>query len=422
MPTVRNRELGPDKGLWMQVIAGAFALFIAMGVGRFAYTPILPLMQSQAHFSNASAGYLASSNYTGYLLGAFTAGSVPWIRHRRLNAYRWSLIVSIAATGGMAAASGFWLWSLLRMVSGISSGLVFVLVSSIVLDALARKNYSHLSGVLYGGVGLGIAVTGLMAPILGNPFGWRGAWLGLMALTTAIGIPAVLWIKDEQDGRHRQKVAPQRQGDGQRWYFPWLVAAYGCEGLGYIITGTFLVAMAEKMPALHEFAPYCWVVVGLASLPSGVVWVRLARRWGNVPALAAAYLLQAFGVILPVLLPTAAGVYLGSVLFGGTFMGVTTLGTMLGRQLRPQDSSKAIGLMTGIYGIGQIVGAAGAGLLATRSGGFGLSTLVASGVIFAGAAILLMGRIFSPTIDRNPARDTAELQNPQRFQDDPKCD
>lgn len=133
-----DNHLRPDYRLWMEVVAGALALFIVVGVGRFTFTPILPLMESQAHFSNAVAGYLASTNYFGYLLGAFAAASVSWIHHRRVNTYRWALAVSIVTTGAMAVTSTFWLWATLRVISGTASGLVFVLVSSIVLDALAH--------------------------------------------------------------------------------------------------------------------------------------------------------------------------------------------------------------------------------------------------------------------------------------------
>ena len=381
-----------------------------MGVGRFAYTPILPLMQSQMHFSNAVAGYLASTNYLGYLFGGFAAGSISWIRHRRLNVYRWSLIVSVLTTGAMAGTSSLWLWVVLRALSGIASGFVFVLVSSIILDVLSRQNRSMLSGVLYGGVGLGITVTGLVVPALGGTFGWRGTWFGLMVITIILGTLVLIWIKEERDSSQEQKSTQQEPTPEQRNYFPWLVVAYGCEGLGYIITGTFLVAMAAKMPTLHGFAAYCWVVVGLAALPSCMLWAYLAHRWGDIPALVAAYLLQALGVILPVILPTALGVYLGAFLFGGTFMGITTLGTTLGRKLRPRDSSKAIGLMTGIYGIGQIVGAGGAGLLASRTGGFGVPVMVASVVIFVGAVILLIGRMLSPHAARD-ARNTGHWQS-----------
>ncbi len=392
MSIIQNREYKLGTEPWMQVIIGAFALFIAMSVGRFAYTPILPLMQAQAHFSDASAGYLASSNYVGYLIGAFAAGSVTWIRRRRLYVYRWSLIVSILANGLMTLTSSLWVWSVIRTISGISSALVFVLISSIVLDVLAMQNRSKLSGVLYGGVGFGIAVTGLVVPAIGSQFGWRGEWLGLMVLSIVIGIPTTIWTKDLSNKSKQQSINPENQIYEQKKYFPWLVLAYGCEGFGYIITGTFLVEMASKMPTLHGYATYSWVVVGVAALPSTILWAYLAHRYGDIPILVTAYLLQALGVMLPVLLPTEMGVFLGSIFFGGTFLGITSVGTMLGRKLRPQDSSKAIGLMTGIYGIGQILGAAGAGLLADHLGGFDIPTLAASGIILVGAAVLLFGK------------------------------
>lgn len=383
------------QSLWLLVTAGALALFIAMGVGRFAYTPILPWMQRQTHFSNAVAGYLASSNYFGYLLGVVLAGSMPWIRRRRLTALRVSLTTSVLTTGVMATSS-IWAWLVFRAISGVASGLVFVLASSIVLDTLAKYNRLRLSGILYGGVGLGIATSGWIVPTLARSFEWRGTWLGLMGLSLVLGIVAVIGMKDECQNPDQQKISPQTQWSAQKGYFSWLTVAYGCEGLGYIITGTFLVAMATKIPELHRFASYCWVLVGLAALSSCIIWAYIAHRWGDVPALVAAYLLQAIGVILTVIIPTAVGVYLGSVLFGGTFMGITTLGTMLGRKLRPQESSKAIGLMTVIYGAGQIVGAGGAGLLANHSGGFEVPTLVAGCVLLVGAVILIVGKIISP--------------------------
>jgi predicted MFS family arabinose efflux permease len=398
MSLVHKETVVRPQSLWLLVVAGGLCLFIAMGVGRFAYTPILPWMQEETHFTNAVAGYLASSNYFGYLLGAVLAGSVAWIRQRRLTTLRVSLTLSVLTTGIMAATLSTWAWLVFRAISGVASGLVFVLVSSIVLDSLAKYNRPRLSGILYGGVGLGIATSGWIVPILDKSFGWQGTWIGLMLLTIVLGIVSVVWIKDERGQPEQQGVRPQAHGSAPKGkgYFHWLTVAYGCEGLGYIITGTFLVAMATKMPALHGFASHCWVLVGLAALPSCIVWTYVAHRWGEIPTLVAAYLLQAVGVILTVIIPTAVGVYLGSILFGGTFMGITTLGTMLGRKLRPTDSSKAIGLMTGIYGIGQIVGSGGAGLLASYSGGFEIPTLVASGIIVVGAVILIVGRfIFS---------------------------
>ncbi|WP_328702153.1 YbfB/YjiJ family MFS transporter [Alicyclobacillus fructus] len=372
-----------------------FALFIVMGVGRFAYTAILPLMQAQAHVTNLMAGYLASSNYVGYLIGAFAVGTVSWFQRHRLRVYQWSICINVLTTGAMAVAENPWIWYCLRAVSGLASGFVFVLASSMVLDELARRQRSRLSGVFYGGVGAGISVSGLVVPVFGGIAGWRGAWLGLMVVSILIGIPAILWMKDAQNSSQTD-MFPLRDLLSNyltKAYFPWLVLAYGLEGLGYIITGTFLVALATATPALHRFASYIWILVGIAALPSCIVWAYVAHRWGHITALVAAYLFQALGVLLPIVVPSAMGAFLGSVLFGGTFMGITTTATTLGKSLRSRDGSQAIGLMTGVYGIGQVLGAVGSGVLAHHTGGFVLPTLMASGVLFLGAVVLMLGKV-----------------------------
>ncbi|GGE56204.1 MFS transporter [Pullulanibacillus camelliae] len=384
--------------VWFQVIAGLFALFIAMGVGRFAYTPILPLMQSSTHFSNAIAGYLASSNYIGYLIGAFAAGSIPFIHRHKLQSFRWSLLVCVATTGFMGLGHTVGLWYVLRFLSGLSSGLVFVLISSIVLDILVKKNQLKLSGVLYAGVGLGISITGVIIPLLNHPFGWRGTWLGLMVLTILLGVPTMLWLRKDQAEISPQLPSKAKSVNEKRSpFFLWLVIAYGCEGIGYIITGTFIVEIAHHTPMLNGLATYCWVLVGLAAIPSTVLWTFASDKWGRITVLIIAYLLQAFGVILPVIAPNALGIFIGAILFGGTFVGITTMVNNLGKALNPHNSSKVIGILTGVYSVGQIIGATGAGLLANKLGGFTLPILLAGALLIIGVASLLVGIFISRT-------------------------
>ncbi|MDB5084062.1 MAG: permease of the major facilitator superfamily protein, partial [Bacilli bacterium] len=153
---------------------------IAMGIGRFSYTSILPLMQAQVHLSVTQASYLASSNYLGYLIGGFGAGLIRWGTKRAFN-LRTQIMMSIVTTGLMGLSSSFSIWMILRLLSGISSGLIFVLASSLVLDALLNDNRAKWIGIFYGGVGAGIAMTGLMVPVL-NAYSWRGAWVGLMLI------------------------------------------------------------------------------------------------------------------------------------------------------------------------------------------------------------------------------------------------
>ncbi|MCC2685326.1 MAG: major facilitator superfamily transporter [Paenibacillaceae bacterium] len=373
------------------LIAGVAALLIAMGVGRFAYTPILPLMQLDAHFTESMAGLLASMNYLGYLLGALAASFLYWKRGRAFY-LKMYLILNIATTLLMGLTSDYALWSILRLISGLSSGIVFVLASSVVLEVLERHQRRSWSGVFYGGVGLGICLCGIVVPIFEQALGWEWAWIGLGLLSAAIGTIPFVWIKEEgarsQAATNEPANVPAAERDGLRTpLFKRLLLSYGCEGIGYIVTGTFLVAMVRDIPRLEEYANLSWTFVGLAAVPSCVVWAMAAKKYGHIKALYGAFAVQIVGVIMPVLTHSAIGVLLGALLFGGTFMGIVTLTVSYGKMLSPHNSRKAIGYLTASFGAGQIVGPIVAGNLTARTGSYNEALVFASAVLFLGLAL-----------------------------------
>ncbi|CAG7644578.1 YbfB/YjiJ family MFS transporter [Paenibacillus allorhizosphaerae] len=411
------------------LIGGIGALVIAMGVGRFAYTPILPYLQQAAGVTGEMAGYLASSNYLGYLLGALLAGAVRWNRGKSafLKVF---LGVNILTTLMMGMTGQYSLWLLLRFVSGLTSGLVFVLASSIALDAFAIANRPAWSGLLYSGVGIGIATSGIAVPFLAEQYGWPGAWIGLGVFALCIGFFSFLWLQDKvssENGPTYDRAAARsgesgvfEKADGAgagadaeeggsagardatnadaKRMLPWLLVSYGCEGLGYIISGTFLVAIVHSVPSFGALGALSWVLVGAAAIPSSVMWAKFAGKYGNAPALYLAFITQMVGVVLPVVIFNAAGALLGAILFGATFMGITTLSVSEARSLMPADSNKAIGYMTFVYSIGQMIGPSIAGKLITRSGGYDSSLIFAALVLFCGIVCLAAGRRVSTKI------------------------
>ncbi|WML29049.1 YbfB/YjiJ family MFS transporter [Neobacillus sp. OS1-32] len=137
------------------LIGGIFSLMIAMGIGRFAYTPILPLMQEALTFTDSVAGYLASSNYAGYFVGAILTGVLPLKKHKTFY-LRVSLVASIITTCMMGLTQAYILMLIIRFISGVASAFIFVLASSIVLDKLASAGKTNWSGYFYSGVGFGI--------------------------------------------------------------------------------------------------------------------------------------------------------------------------------------------------------------------------------------------------------------------------
>ena len=170
-----------------------------------------------------------------------------------------------------------------------------------------------------------------------------------------------------------------------------LLAAYGLFGFGYVITATFLMAIVRASPAARNVEPVVWLLVGLAAVPSVWLWTKVSRRIGPLPAYALAALLEAGGVAVSVLQPTAAGVVLASVILGGTFIGMTALGLVAARE-SGGEPHRALAAMTAVFGVGQIAGPSFAGLVSQKTGDFTLPSLVAAAALVAAAVASLAAR------------------------------
>ncbi len=164
-----------------------------------------------------------------------------------------------------------------------------------------------------------------------------------------------------------------------------ITLAYGLFGFGYVVTATFLVTIVRATPAIRGLEPVIWIVVGLAAVPSVWIWSVLARRIGLAASFALAALAEAGGVLASVIWPSSVGICLAAVLVGGTFMGLTALGLMRGRELASGDPRRVMAAMTGAFGVGQIVGPALAGVVSDAMGGFAVSSVAAAGALILAA-------------------------------------
>jgi MFS family permease len=331
---------------WTLVLQAAAALAASMGIGRFAYTPILPLMHTQAGLSAQYGSALATANYAGYLAGALLGIVMPAVT-RSVLALRTGLVLVVVTLALMGATENHAAWLGLRLIAGIASALVFMIAVSTMLTGL-RGPRQHLAGWGFGGVGAGIALSGLVVLAAGT---WRTAWLASAGCAFALTVAA--WPL--HPGPRPVPLGPgPREGTpppAHRW-FAVLLASYSLEGVGYIIAGTFLVAaISENSPAWAGSG--AWVLAGLAALPAAAGWAQLSRLWTRSTLLCAALLIQAAGIALPALVGGVASALLSAVLFGATFLGVVSLALALGAQLR---YPRAVALLTTGYGLGQILG------------------------------------------------------------------
>ena len=309
---------------------GLAALAAAMGIGRFAFTPVLPMMLAAGEASLADGGWLAAANYAGYLAGALSAARMPG----RL-AIRAGLAGIALGTLAMALELGFATGLVLRALAGVASAWVLIHVSAWCLERLPPR----LHGVVFSGVGVGIAVAGLVCLPLSDP---SAAWLvlGLLALAGAL----ILWSPFAA-------VSPASQGNGPAGRSLLLVVCYGAFGFGYIIPATFIPAMAREMLGGGTLFGWAWPLLGAAAALSTLIAPRIETRrlWSH------AHLVMALGVVSPFVFPSAAGVLLGALLVGGTFMGITMAGLKEGRRA---GGPRLMAQMTAAFAAGQIAGPA----------------------------------------------------------------
>jgi len=392
-------------------VAGLVALAVAMGIGRFAFTPLLPMMLHDGVVDLHGASWLASANYVGYLIGALGCTLQPWLWARvpRLPAIDAPLLVRTGLVGtalltlAMAVPIPA-LWPTLRFAAGIASSLVFVYSSGWCLAQLAARGQPALGGAMFAGPGAGIVASGLLASAM---VAWRMtsavAWLVFGLLAAALTASVWRVFAPSASGRRplaaagatsaappiAATAAPSRHG---RIEVATLAFAYGISGFGYIVTATFLPVIARaSLPAASPWLDLFWPIFGVGVIVGALLATRV-RIGGDLRlVLAAAYVLQAIAIGVGIGAPTAAGFGVGSFLLGLPFTAITYFALQEVRRLRPLQIASTTGLVTVVWSIGQAAGPPMVALLLRRGGevnaAFTLALAIAAATLVLGAFV-----------------------------------
>ncbi|HEV8096429.1 MAG TPA: YbfB/YjiJ family MFS transporter [Burkholderiales bacterium] len=358
-------------------LAGLAALAVAIGIGRFAFTPILPMMREDAGLSVAEGGWLASANYAGYLLGALWAAVQ---RARTAVAIRTSLAAIGIATLGMSLDVGMAGWAALRFVAGIASAWVLIHVSAACLGRLAPLRRPLLEGAVFSGVGVGIVAAGVLcAALIAVHASSASAWvhLGLLALAATL----VIWNVFEPSFEAVRPILRERRWSLAHARFAF---AYGAFGFGYIIPATFIPVLAKDLIGDPVAFGWAWPAFGAAAAVSTLAMTFAAKRLSARALWVAAQLVMALGVSAPVAWPGSTGIALAAVCVGGTFMIITMAGMQEARRRARSDPAGLMATMTAAFAIGQIIGP----VLVSVIADFSTTLLVASGVLVAGVCAL----------------------------------
>ena len=397
---------------WAIVVVGMLALAAAMGIGRFAFTPLLPMMLNDGVIDLAGASWLASANYLGHLLGALLCTFQPFIWRRfsvlpPVAASTWAragLVATCVFTVGMALHLP-WLWPVLRFAAGVASAFVFVFTSGWCLEQLAARNAGALGAAIYAGPGAGIVLSGLLASGM-VAVGWSASsgWLTFGGL--AIILTAMVWQTFHQRAEKKEALVVTSVGAGgaaaspenfrqqaSRQEMLVFALAYGLAGFGYIITATFLPVIARQALPLSALLDMFWPLFGVGVVVGALLSSRISlagdlRHW-----LAGCYVVQALAIAVSIVIPTLTGFALSSLLLGLPFTAITFFAMQEARRLRPLTAHAYMGLLTAMFGLGQIAGPPMVAVLLRRApslaAGFTLSLEIAAASLLLGVVVYL---------------------------------
>jgi predicted MFS family arabinose efflux permease len=366
---------------WQVSIGGITALMLTVGIARFAYTPLLPLMQAQAGVGDALGGGLAAINYAGYMSGALIASLVE-APHWRYRLYLAGLLLGLMSTALMPLGTSVGLWALSRYLGGLAGAAAMLLGSGLVLGFLMRSGRRPELGVHFMGLGLGIVLSALGAMAMDAlRWDWAAHWWGFVSI--GLALLAVAWHWRPPLPPPTAPSAMPQGAPGKTW-MRLMLAAYFCAGWGFVIHATFTVAIVERQPLLQGQGPWAWLLVGVAATPAVFVWDRIARRFGDLQALITAFALQTVSVVLPALSNSLSAALTGALLYGATFIGLVSLTLALVGRRSPGNPGKAMARLTLSYGAAQVTAPALAGAMAQASGSY-------RGALWVTALVLVIG-------------------------------
>ena len=367
------------------ILTGIAALTIAVGIGRFSYTPILPYMISELNLTTTEAGLIASSNYLGYLLGSLIPIFPQFPKNIR-SIFIYSIFISIISLFAMGLTSTFEVFILIRFIHGIFSAFVLILGTSLIVSHVQKKGKIFLGTAHFSGVGLGMALSAIVVSYLGFlNFTWDELWfsIGILAIMLSFQIIKFTPIQKAEVKYNLKSKNKTNLG------FSLITISYGLYGFGYVAFGTFISTMSRLTPGLEKTEPYVWFVVGVTGIPSVFFWNWFGSKIGNDIGLFLANLILGLGVLFSVLINNEFGIFISCIFFGLSFVPITSMCLLEGQKRFSGSFIVSTAILTFSFSIGQMIGPYFSGLLTDYYGSFFFSMIISGIVLIFGSLLMI---------------------------------
>jgi predicted MFS family arabinose efflux permease len=371
------------------LLAGILSIIIGVGVARFAFTSLLPPMLED-FLSVKYAGLYASVNYAGYLSGALFSIFLQDI-NAKVKFFRIGIVLSIVTTLVLATTSNELLWFVSRILAGFGSAMVLIVGGAIVMLKLHGEDKTKAMGIHFSGIGFAIVISELLAQWTMQEGSWRDAWLILTLFAFVASFYVVYMLSFDKE----VKKEALKHKVSKAMFTPYvmlLIAAYFTAGVSFVVQATFFPDIVNSLEGLQGFGSLGWLVVGIAGVPSAIIWMRLAHRYNSVDVIIVTFILQIIGILIPTL---TSNIYLNlfsGALYGSTFIAHVALFMHYGGKLAGKNPVIFMGAMTAAYGVGQVSAPLYSVYFYQKFGSYDIALYTTALIAFLGIVFLLFAK------------------------------
>ena len=368
------------------LLAGICALIVGVGVARFVFTSLLPPMLEDS-ISLSFAGILASINYVGYLSGSVFSVFIKNI-HAKVKYFKIGLILCVISSFLLGVTENNVVWIVSRLLAGFGAAMALVVGSAIVMLKLKSTNKTKAMGIHFSGLGFSIVVTDLIVRGVFEYGGsWKDAWLILALVGALLSCYSAYVLRFDKEPN--KKVV--KHSFDKSLFSPLviiLILAYFTEGVGMVVQATFLPDIVNSLEGLSGYGGNAWLAVGLAGIPSCIIWMRLANRFGSINIMMVAMALQIVGIVIPIFSVNIVMNLISGLLFGSTFIGLVALFMNFGGQLSNKNPVFIMGAITSAYGLGQIVAPLYCVAIINKLNSYDFALYLTTIIVFCGILLL----------------------------------
>lgn len=373
--------------------AGLAALLVGLGFGRFAYTALVPGLIGEHWIVPGETGTLAAANFAGYLVGALAGAPIA----RRIGvpqALRLGMVMTALAFVGSALPFGFALLAFSRFLVGFTAAAMMVVAPPAILRQTDPRRRGRVAGVLFTGVGIGIAASGTLVPLLAR-WGVGATWLALAAVTAALALATWrAWPASPPPVPAGTAAVPRGLPPG----FTVFLLGYCTDGAGFLPHTVYWVDwIARDLGQGLAAGGLHWTLFGLGAICGPLIAGRFADRFGFRDALAGALAIKGLAVALPLVSIAFPVLAVSSFVVGALTPAAATLASGRSGEISgPARHPLAWSLATAAFAATQALGALAFARLLALTGSHMALFAVGAAVLLLGAGLILSGRRPTP--------------------------